>query len=113
MNVDLTSFLIEKKKERPEFVPDETFLLDLGKELSMVYPNDGSADYGKIEDGFHLLISRVFDHLSMATLPFDSKEGLYFLMMQRFYQFAREKKLSALLESYACYLTFRKDVYRD
>lgn len=113
MNVDLTSFLVAKKKENPDFSPDDAFLLDLGKELSKVYPKDGQADYGKIEDGFHLLISKVFDHLSMATLPFDSKEGLYFLMMQRFYQFAREKKLSALLESFACYLTFRKDVYRD
>ena len=110
MEIDLTFKLKKIKDQFPCFDITDDFLFDLGKRIESVYPrNDQVMD--SVEKDFMILVSKVFPSLSISTIPFDSTNSLYYLMIQRYYEFVREQKLSSLMEAFVCFMTFKKDVY--
>ena len=110
MEIDLTDKINEIKEEVPVFSKTQEFLYQLGKKLESCYPrNDYNINF--VEHDFLILVSRVFPSLSISTIPFEDEKSLYYLMIQRYYEFVREEKLSSLMESFACLLTFKKDIY--
>ena len=112
MDINLSKGLIQAKEEHPDFEIDEKFLFDFGKELeSFFLAEDKEKAAERIDRKFALMVSKVFTELTISTIPFDSKESLYFLMMGDYYRFALEKKLSSLMESFGAYLTMRYVVF--
>lgn len=112
MVISVSEILKEKKEKHPDFKPDEEFLFELGKDLEIFFLSHDDAEKAKrIDDKFALLISKVFTDLSVSTIPFESERKLYFHMMEAYYQFASEEKLSSLMDAYSSYLTFRYDVF--
>lgn len=110
MEIDLTDKIKEIKEEVPVFEKTEEFLYNLGKKLESTYPRN-DFNFNSVEHDFLILVSRIFPSLSISTIPFEDEKSLYFMMIQKYYEFAREEKLSSLMESFACLLTFKKDIY--